>query len=85
MSNPYVCRKNYIAKFDMTADENQGLVATIKLPEGVYGGEFNMVPRAAPSAAADSAEDDGWLVGFCTHVQTKQSFCMVHLSASLLG
>lgn len=66
-----------LAKYDMTADEDEGLVASIALPEGLVGGEFVMVPRTPPSAAADAAEDDGWLVGYCTHEHTLKSFCVV--------
>ena len=66
-----------VAKYDMTADEDEGLVASIALPEGLVGGEFVMVPRSAPSAVAEAEEDDGWLVGYCTHERTLESFCMV--------
>lgn len=73
-----------LAKYDMTADEDEGLVASIKLPEGLVGGEFVMVPRSSPSSAAEAEEDDGWLVGYCTHEDSLESFCMVrsHMHAT---
>lgn len=66
-----------LAKYDMTSDEDKGLVATIKLPEGYIGGEFIMVPRSAPSAASESDEDDGWLLGHVTDETTWKSFILV--------
>ena len=72
------CRMNVLAKVDMTADTDSGLIATIKLPEGNIGGEFVVVPKHAPSTAALRDEDDAWLIGFCRHHQTLDSSCMVH-------
>ena len=66
-----------VAKYDMTADEDKGLVATIKLPKGYSGGEFVMVPRCGPSSAAEAEEDDGWLVGHVTDEATMLS--LIHI------
>ena len=66
-----------LAKYDMTADEDKGLVATIKLPEGYSGGEFIMVPRCGPSSAGEASEDDGWLLGHVTDENTLKSYVLV--------
>ncbi|NJR43009.1 MAG: carotenoid oxygenase family protein [Akkermansiaceae bacterium] len=71
-----------IVKVDMTADADSGLVATIRLPEGTIGGEFSVVPKQATGEARQQAEDDAWLIGYCRHHQTLESFCLVRLTAA---
>jgi hypothetical protein len=71
------CRMDTVVKVDMTAEQDAGMVAKIELPDGLVGGEFVFVSRAPPSVAAGGAEDDGWLVGYCTDPVRMESYCLV--------
>ena len=66
-----------IVKVDNMAEEGKGLAGLIKLPEGLVGGEFTMVPRNPPSKAHEIPEEDGWLIGYVINVNTMESFCLV--------
>lgn len=61
------------------AEEDKGLVAAIKLPEGYVCGEFSIALRHSPSTAGDHAEDDAWLVGFAIEEKTLESYCMARI------
>lgn len=80
-----MCRMDVIAKYDMTADEDKGLVASINLPKGCSGGEFVMVPRRGPSSAAEAEEDDGWLVGHVTDEATMKSYVLVRACCPVIS
>lgn len=71
------CRMDMLGKYDMTADADQGLVATLKLPEGYVGGEFIFVSSSGPSSAGEIAEDEGWLLGHVTDETTMKSYVLV--------
>jgi carotenoid cleavage dioxygenase-like enzyme len=74
------CRFDTLMKTDLTAQEDRAVLCTLRLPENHVCGEFEYVARAPPSEAEAAAEDDGFLVGFCTDEVTMKSFLLVRVT-----